>query len=154
MKGVGRPVAGKTGTTNDYKDAWFIGFTPDLVIGTYVGFDEPRSLGEKETGGRIAVPIVKGFLSVALAGQPPVPFRMPEGISLVRTNPMSGQRADPSDPQAIWEAFLPGTEPGEGMMALDAAGVDSEYTDPNAPLAPMNEPAPDAAPDLGTGGLY
>lgn len=154
MKGVGRPVAGKTGTTNDYKDAWFIGFTPDLVVGTYVGFDEPHSLGEKETGGRISVPIVKGFLKVALEGQPPVPFRIPEGISLVRTNPMTGQRADPSDTQSIWEAFLPGTEPGDGMMALDAANVDAEYADPNAPMAPMTEPPPDAAPDLGTGGLY
>jgi penicillin-binding protein 1A len=154
LKDIGRPVAGKTGTTNDYKDAWFVGFTPDLVVGTYVGFDEPRSLGEKETGGRIAVPIVKGFLRVALEGQPPVPFRIPEGVSLVRVDPRTGQRAEPTDPQAIWEAFLPGTEPGEGMMMLDGENVSAAYDDPQAPLTPMLTPPPDAAPDLGTGGLY
>jgi penicillin-binding protein 1A len=154
LKTLGRPVAGKTGTTNDYKDAWFIGFTPDLVVGTYVGFDGPRSLGEKETGGRVAVPIVKGFLGVALDGQPPVPFRMPEGISLVRVNPMTGQRAEFSDSQAIWEAFLPGTEPGENMLALDEQNVSEEFADPNYYTGGSMAPPPDAAPDMGTGGLY
>lgn len=161
LRSLGRPIAGKTGTTNDYKDAWFIGFTPDLVIGTYVGFDEPRSLGEKETGGRTAVPIVKGFLGVALKGQPATPFRMPEGVSLVRVNPMTGQRSDPTDTQAIWEAFLPGTEPSDSMMALDEANVDGEFGDDHASSSSGSglfdeaaPPPPDAAPDLGTGGLY
>lgn len=158
LKTIGRPVAGKTGTTSDYKDAWFIGFTPDLVVGTYVGFDEPKTLGAKETGARVALPIVKGFLSVALAGQPPVPFRIPEGVSLVRVDPRTGQRADPSNPQTIWEAFLPGTEPGEGMMTLDEMGISSQYADPNAPAnssgSTMTVPPADAAPDMGTGGLY
>jgi penicillin-binding protein 1A len=150
LKDVGRPVAGKTGTTNDYKDAWFIGFTPDLVIATYVGFDEPKSLGDKETGGRTATPIVRAFLKVALDGQPPIPFRVPENVSLVKIDPYTGQRADPENTKAIWEAFIPGTEPSDDMIMLDQTDVDAEYMDPDAPLPPP----PDAAPDIGTGGLY
>lgn len=160
LKTLGRPIAGKTGTTNDSKDTWFIGFTPDMVVGTYVGFDDPKTLGAKETGARVAVPIVKGFLGVALEGQSPTPFRIPEGVSLVRVNPKSGQRTDPTDPQGIWEAFLPGTEPDDSMMALDEQSVTTDYgalgaygasssTEGGQPM-----PTPDAAPDLGTGGLY
>lgn len=145
-----RPIAGKTGTTNDYKDAWFIGMTPDLVVGAYIGFDEPRTLGKGETGGIGAAPIVKAFIRVALEDQPPVPFRIPEGVSLVRINPRSGQPTDLSDPDAIWEAYLPGTEPGEGMVSLSDQNLQTEYADPNAgSVAPV-----DAAPDVGTGGLY
>lgn len=152
LKDVGRPVGGKTGTTNDYKDAWFIGFTPDLVIGTYVGFDEPSSLGDKETGGRTATPIVRAFMKVALEGVPPTPFRIPEGVSLVKIDPYSGQRADPTDTKAIWEAFIPGTEPGDNMLMLDEQGLSGEtlFNDPSSPQMPP----PDAAPDVGTGGLY
>lgn len=151
LKDLNRPVAGKTGTTNDYKDAWFIGFTPDLVVGTYIGFDEPKSLGSKETGGRSAAPIVRAFLKVALKDQPPVPFRIPENLSMVKVDPKTGQRSyDPTDPKAIWEAFLPGTEPTDGMIMLDGMEVQNDYIDPNA----QQLPPPDAAPDLGTGGLY
>jgi penicillin-binding protein 1A len=155
LRDVGRPVAGKTGTTNDYKDAWFIGFTPDLVVGTYVGFDEPQSLGEKETGGRTAAPIVRAFLKVALEGQPATPFRVPENVSLVKIDPYTGKRADPTNTKAIWEAFLPGTEPGENMVQLDSADIDNAYQDPDKPEPPAHlAPPMDAAPDMGTGGLY
>lgn len=163
LRDVGRPVAGKTGTTNDYKDAWFIGFTPDLVVGTYVGFDEPQSLGEKETGGRTAAPIVRAFLKVALESEPPVPFRVPENLSLVKVDPYTGKRADPTNTKAIWEAFLPGTEPTDNMVQLDNADVDNEYENPDAPVvydtrdeqnAVPIAPPMDAAPDVGTGGLY
>ena len=145
-----RPIAGKTGTTSDFKDAWFIGMTSDLVVGAYVGFDDPTSLGKGQTGGIVSAPIVRAFLKVALAGEPATPFRIPEGVSLVKINPRSGQRADPADPQAIWEAYLPGTEPGEGMMMLDDQNLHTDYTDPSM----QNAPTQDAAPDLGTGGLY
>ena len=145
-----RPIAAKTGTTNDYKDAWLIGMTADLVVGAYIGFDEPRSLGKGETGGRGAGPIVKNFLQTALKDQPPVPFRIPEGVSLVRINPFSGQPTNVDDPEAIWEAYLPGTEPGEGMISLDAENLRHEYADPNTGTVPPM----DAAPDVGTGGLY
>jgi penicillin-binding protein 1A len=150
FKNFERPIAGKTGTTNDYKDAWFIGFTPDLVVGAYIGFDEPRSLGKGETGGIASAPIVRAFLKVALKGQPAIPFRIPENVSLVKINPQTAQPTDPSDPLAIWEAYLPGTEPGEGMVSLSDQSLQTQYADPNA----VNVPPADAAPDVGTGGLY
>jgi penicillin-binding protein 1A len=75
LKVLNRPIAGKTGTTNDYKDAWFIGFTPDLAVGVYIGYDQPSSLGHGETGGNLAAPVVRDFMREALADVPPVPFR-------------------------------------------------------------------------------
>ena len=113
LRNIGRPVAGKTGTTNDSKDAWFIAFTPNLLVGAYVGFDEPKPLGRYETGSRDASPIVKEFLVNALKGVPPQPFRVPNGIDLVRINEMTGTRAKPGDAKTIIEAFVDGTEPGD-----------------------------------------
>lgn len=113
MRSLNRPFAGKTGTTNDAKDAWFIGYTPDLVIGVYIGYDEPRSLGPRETGSRVAVPVVRDFMQQALKDIPPTPFRVPQGIRLVQINAETGTRVQPGDQKIIWEAFLPGTEPGE-----------------------------------------
>lgn len=107
---LGRPLAGKTGTTNDAKDAWFIGFSPDLVVGVWVGYDQPRSLGERETGGSVALPIWIEVMEQALAGQPRVPFRTPPGVTIVRVDAKTG--ALPTDGSAvIAEAFIPGTEP-------------------------------------------
>ena len=83
-KGLDRPIAGKTGTTNDYQDNWFVGFTPDIVIAVWLGFDEPRSLGKDETGGHNAAPIFHDLLEAALKDSPPVPFRAPPGVALVR----------------------------------------------------------------------
>jgi penicillin-binding protein 1A len=98
---LGRPVAGKTGTTNDYMDNWFVGFTPDVVVAVWLGYDEPRSLGNGETGGQNAAPIFREVVAAALAGSPPVPFRAPPGVALVRLN--VGR-------DSILEAFRPGTE--------------------------------------------
>jgi len=112
MRSIGKPLAGKTGTTNDSRDTWFIGMTPDIVVGAYVGFDQPRSLGPRETGGRVALPIVKRFMEQALEGRAATPFRIPSGIRLVRVNRQSGLLTSPSDPRMILEAFKPGTEPG------------------------------------------
>lgn len=123
MRDIGRPVAGKTGTTNDAKDAWFIGFTPNIIVGTYVGFDEPHSMGEKETGSRVAVPIVKEFMQNALKAVPPVPFRVPEGIRLVQINAATGTRAKPGDEQTLLESFIVGTEPGDEPMMFTGQGV-------------------------------
>ena len=106
-----KPIAGKTGTTNDVNDAWFVGFTPDLAVGVYVGFDQPRSLGAREAGGATAVPIVKSFLEAALADKPATPFRTPRGLTKVRVNIDSGRPTDGSDRRGVWESFLPGTEP-------------------------------------------
>ncbi len=118
---LGRPLAGKTGTTNDSKDAWFIGFSPDLVAGVWVGFDQPRSLGPRETGSSVALPIWKAFMKEALAGEPPTPFRTPPGVLLVRIDAETGQLPGPDSETVILEAFLPGTEPRAQAPAEVAA---------------------------------
>ncbi len=123
LKKLGMPLAGKTGTTNDEKDAWFVGFTPDLVVGVYVGYDIPRPMGKGQTGGRVAAPIFGDFVGLALAGKPPVPFRIPPGIKLVRVSLKTGLRAQPSDKDSIIEAFKPGEEPDDAYSVIG-------FTDP------------------------
>ena len=105
LRKVGKPLAGKTGTTNNSFDAWFIGFSPNLVVGVFVGFDEPRSLGRGETGASLAAPIFQAFMSSALAKKSPIPFRIPKGIRLVRINARTGKRALPGDKRVILEAY-------------------------------------------------
>ncbi len=95
MREVGKPIAGKTGTTSDGKDVWFIGFSPDLVVGLYLGYDKPRSLGRAAQGGHTAAPIVKDFMKLALADKPATPFKIPAGIRLVRVDAKSGTRPGP-----------------------------------------------------------
>lgn len=112
-KAIGKPVAGKTGTSNDSRDAWFLGFTPDFAVGVYVGFDTPRPLGRKETGSSAALPIFVDFMTEALADKPPTPFRVPPGIRLVRIDADSGLLPGPTTEKVILEAFIPGTEPRE-----------------------------------------
>ncbi|MFH1157712.1 MAG: penicillin-binding transpeptidase domain-containing protein [Pseudomonadota bacterium] len=144
MKGIGRPVAGKTGTTNESKDTWFIGFTPDVIVGVYVGFDDPRPMGAKETGSRVAVPVVKAFMEQALKDVPPVPFRIPEGIRLVNVNALTGTRARPEDETTILEAFLAGTEPGDEPTMFTGHGIS-----PVSGLTRAGE-----SEDTGLGGIY
>ncbi|MBS4773058.1 MAG: penicillin-binding protein 1A [Proteobacteria bacterium] len=107
LKSLGRHIAGKTGTTNKNQDAWFVGFSPDLVVAVYVGFDEPRSLGRFETGAAAALPIFQNFMREALASQPDIPFRIPAGIKLVRVNHDTGRLAQPQDKAVIVEALKP-----------------------------------------------
>ena len=107
LASLGRHLAGKTGTTNDNKEGWFIGFSPDLVVGTYVGFDEPRTLGRYETGASVGLPIFYRFMSEALKGQPNTAFRIPPGIKLVRVNYETGKPAQPEDKVVIIEALKP-----------------------------------------------
>ncbi len=145
VKEVGKPIAGKTGTTNDEKDAWFIGFSPDLVVGVYLGYDKPRHLGKGATGGALAAPIVRDFLKVALADKPAVPFRVPAGIKLIRIDPKTGMRAAPGDQRVILEAFKPGTAPPDSYSVIGV--VDAE----GRPL--MVSPEADRAVRSG-GGLY
>uniref|UniRef100_UPI0022EAE433 penicillin-binding transpeptidase domain-containing protein n=1 Tax=Falsiroseomonas oryzae TaxID=2766473 RepID=UPI0022EAE433 len=123
-EGLGRPVAGKTGTTDDYKDAWFVGFTPDLVVAVWIGFDEPRSMrvaglpDADVTGGRLAAPVFRDVMGAALQGSPAVPFRAPPGTALVRIQMANGQ--------TILEPFRPGTEnsarPPSDPFAVGQAG--------------------------------
>ena len=107
LRALGRHVAGKTGTTNKNQDSWFVGFSPDLVVAVYVGFDEPKSLGHFETGASSALPIFKNFISEALKNQPDIPFRIPAGIKLVRVNHDTGKPAKPEDKSVIIEALKP-----------------------------------------------
>src|SRR6201995_2014617 len=148
LKEVGKPIAGKTGTTNDEKDAWFAGFSPDLVVGIYVGYDKPRNLGRNATGGHLAAPIARDFMKLALADKPAVPFRVPAGIKLIRVDQMSGMRAGPGDGgNTILEAFKPGTAPPDNYSAIGVADADGRTV----------QPSPDADRSLfrpGTGGLY
>ena len=109
LKDLNIPIAGKTGTTNQNKDAWFIGFTPDLVIGVYVGYDQPKSLGYKQTGSSVAVPIFKNFAEKIQINKNKKPFRVPSGISFVRINPGTGKVSNDKD--GINEPFILGSEP-------------------------------------------
>ncbi len=109
LKDLNVPIAGKTGTTNQNKDAWFIGYTPDLVIGVYVGFDEPKSLGYKQTGSSVAVPIFKNFSKKIKINKNKKPFRIPAGISFVRIDPKSGMVSNQNG--SIVEPFILGSEP-------------------------------------------
>ena len=109
LKDLNVPIAGKTGTTNNNKDAWFIGYTPDLVIGVYVGYDQPKSLGYKQTGSSVAVPIFKSFAEKIKINKNKKPFMIPAGISFVRIDPNSGNVT--SNPESIVEPFILGSEP-------------------------------------------
>ena len=111
VRAVGKPLAGKTGTTNDSLDTWFIGFSPDLAVGVFVGFDSPRTLGRGETGSSVAAPIFRDFMKAALKGKPAIPFRIPPGIRLVRVDAETGLVARGAGKGIILEAFKPGTEP-------------------------------------------
>ena len=153
LRVLDRPVAGKTGTTNDYKDAWFIGFTPNLVVGVYVGYDKPKTLGRGETGGRVAAPIVRDFMKEALKGKPAVPFRVPPGIKLVRVDHKTGARAGPGTKQAILEAFKPGTAP-PGDYSVVGYGDASNGSVNRSWSAGGVSPDADRAVRSGTGGLY
>ena len=131
IKAVGKPLAGKTGTTNDSIDAWFIGFSPDLAVGVFAGFDAPRTLGRREQGASVAAPIFRDFMAEALADRPVIQFRIPPGIRLVRVNAGTGALARPGENNVIFEAFKPGTVPtgpGEVLQGLGASGNSSTGT--------------------------
>jgi penicillin-binding protein 1A len=164
MKNIGFPLAGKTGTSNDSKDAWFLGFTPDLVCGVYVGFDDPKPLGNHETGASVAVPIFQTFMSEAMKGKPALPFRVPPGLRMVRVDATTGALTGPTNKNAIWEAFVPDTEPQEGahrpILDGSVTGEAANGVGAQAPAgangsgtgAPAEIPASSAT--QGTGGLY
>jgi penicillin-binding protein 1A len=149
MREVGKPIAGKTGTTSDGKDVWFIGFSQDLVVGLYLGYDKPRSLGRAAQGGHTAAPIVKDFMKLALANKPATPFKIPAGIRLVRVDAKSGTRPSPGGEggRTILEAFKPGTVPPDNYSAVGVADQDGRV--------PQEIP-PDAGNIMrpGTGRLY
>jgi len=147
LRELNRPLAGKTGTTNDSQDTWFVGFNPDLVVGVFVGFDTPSTLGQQETGASVALPVFKLVMEKALADAPAIPFRIPPGVRLVRIEHDSGRLAQPGDRNVILEAFRPGTEP--------RAGQDSVVLDGGVPIpASGSGAAPPAAAAPAASGLY
>jgi penicillin-binding protein 1A len=118
-------VAGKTGTTNDEKDAWFVGFTPSLVAGVYIGMDDPKPLGRGGTGGALSAPIFNEFMQDALKGEKPEKFIVPEGMQLIAVNRKTGMQAMEGDPDTIMEAFKPGTGPADVFSVIGAEGYQS-----------------------------
>jgi penicillin-binding protein 1A len=125
VKSIGRPVAGKTGTTDDMRDAWFIGFSPSLITGVWVGFDQERSLGKQEQGGRAAAPIWLYFMEKALKGKPVEVFPVPDGIVFIKVDPHSGIPATRSTQGAIFECFLEGTTAGSAVpIETEESGED------------------------------
>jgi penicillin-binding protein 1A len=140
IKAVGKHLAGKTGTTNEAKDLWFIGFSPDLCVGVFIGYDRPRSMGDHAQAALYAAPIFRDFMTVALKDKPDVPFRVPPGIKLISIDPHSGLRSKGAG--TILEAFKPGTAPP------DSFGGGGE---PRALDMPSDV---DQQVGSGTGGLY
>lgn len=139
---LGFPLGGKTGTTNDYKDAWFIGFSPDLVVGIWAGFDTPRNMGDAETGGRIAAPIFRDFMREALRDTSPTPFRIPGGVRLVRVDYITGLLPNASSTQTIVEAFRPDTEPTNDVVSSPFVFGGTDPIDPRV-LSGLNDAGPD-----------
>lgn len=143
IKEVGKHLAGKTGTTNEAKDLWFIGFSPDLAVGVFMGYDQPRSLGGSAQAAHYTAPIFRDFMKVALAGKPDIPFRAPPGIKLIWVGAKTGIRTSASSPGAIQEAFKPGTAPPDSYAVGDAT-----------PQAQTVNHDADRLVGTGTGGLY
>lgn len=158
LAALGLPLAGKTGTSNKSMDTWFVGFSPELAVGVFVGFDKPETLGGRETGGSVAMPVFRDFMKEALKGKSPGVFRIPKGIQLVRVDYQTG-RPSSGGGRVIVEAFKPGTEPNSQQSVLDGSEMwygddvliggfsdDEEGDEPVVPAASRTAPA--------AGGLY
>ena len=131
---IKKPLAGKTGTTNDSNDVWFIGFSPDLVVGVYVGFDTPKSLGPRETGASVASPIFRDFMYLALENEKGTPFRIPSKTQLVKINLKTGELARKNDKEIILEAFASNSytkdyinKKSSGRLRTDLKGLGGLY---------------------------
>ncbi|WP_457580713.1 penicillin-binding protein 1A [Ensifer canadensis] len=149
---LGVPIAGKTGTTNDEKDVWFVGFTPDIVTGVFLGYDTPKPMGYGETGGGLAAPIFIDFMKAALQGKPAADFHPPPGMSFEVVDRKTGRSAEDGTPGAIVEAFKPGTGPCDGNCTVIDDKEIAEF--------PAGEAEMGLTPELrqkllsNTGGLY
>ena len=140
-RGTGRRIAdlnltlaGKTGTTNDNTNGWFIGFTPDLAVGVFVGYDTPRQLGKRETGSTVAVPIFGDFIAAAQADSPVIPFRRPSGVTIIPVSAETGERVLPTHENAIFEVFKPGQRPGGEL--IDVPGSSAQTAPPDEIVTP------------------
>jgi penicillin-binding protein 1A len=147
LRDLNRPLFGKTGTTSGPTNVWFVGGTPDIVAGVYLGYDQPRSLGGYAQGGRISAPIFKQWAQTALKDQPKVPFVAPAGIRWVRIDRASGKRVygvfpTTEDPKSsvIWEAFQPQTEPRRSYRGAGNPYDDQEQDQGQGPVATTQRP--------------
>jgi penicillin-binding protein 1A len=144
---VGKPIAGKTGTTSEWRDAWFAGFTPNLAAGVYIGYDNHDSLGQGEQAAVVSAPVFRDFMIAALKDAPPTEFRIPPGLQMIRVNPDTMLPAQGGE-AAIWAAFKPGTSPDKDRdMGLQ--GVPGEGS-----AATAGDQTTRREPATGTGGLY
>ncbi len=141
IRDVGKHLAGKTGTTNEAKDLWFVGFSPDLAVGVFMGYDQPRSLGDSAQAAHYTAPIFRDFMKMALKDKPDVPFRVPPGIKLISVDVKSGMRSNGAG--SILEAFKPGTAPPDSFSSGNSS-----------PRAQAVNPDADRLVGTGTGGLY
>jgi len=172
LRSLDRPLFGKTGTTSGPTNVWFVGGTPDVVAGVYLGYDQPRSMGGYAQGGRIAAPVFKQFAQTAFKDMPKKPFVAPPGIRMVRIDRVSGRRVygtfpiqeDPKS-SVIWEAFQPETEPrrtfrrSAELSAQRAAQAKKPAAARRARAIRPTPPAPRAPIDSGEflqnqGGIY
>ena len=142
-RSVGKHLAGKTGTTNDAKDLWFVGFSPDLAVGVFIGYDQPRSLGDHAQAALYAAPIFRDFMKMALKDKPDTPFRVPPGIKLISVDVHRGCARPGSG--AILEAFKPGTAPPDSFSGGGGGGGPRQLNTPQDV---------DQQVGSGTGGLY
>ncbi|MEM9999483.1 MAG: penicillin-binding transpeptidase domain-containing protein, partial [Pseudomonadota bacterium] len=147
LRDLGRPVAGKTGTTNDEKDAWFVGYTPELVTGVFVGFDTPTPMGRGSTGGQLAAPIFEQFMASALEDNPTLDFTPPAGMTLIAINRATGMRSggEVEGGEVIVEAFKPGTGPADSYSVIGEATFFEQ---------PFVSPSTREAVQQGVGGLF
>ena len=143
-----RPTAGKTGTTNEEKDAWFMGYTADLVAGVFIGFDNPTPMGRGSTGGALAAPVFNDFMQAALEGTRPADFRVPDGMKLIAINRKTGMQAYEGEGDVIMEAFKPGTGPSDvySVIGLEDYATGEAIT--------TISPQANQAVSTGSGGLY
>jgi penicillin-binding protein 1A len=127
VKALGRPAAGKTGTTNNLNDAWFVGYTPQYITGTWVGYDDKRTLGNGETGGQAAGPIWLDFMQRVLKGKPVNVFPVPEGVVFAKIDADTGLLPAPDTKHTIFECFKEGTVPAETSQTPHAPTESEEF---------------------------
>ncbi|MBL0848681.1 MAG: penicillin-binding protein 1A [Candidatus Liberibacter ctenarytainae] len=144
---LNRPVAGKSGTTNSYRDAWFIGYTPTLIAGVYIGYDAPSPLNA--TGSTLASPIFNSFMQKALKDTPPSHFVIPQGMKLIPINKWTGMLSRKGDRNTIIESFKPGTGPAESYTVID-----EQNSNASSKEILRRSPQADQAINSGAGGLY
>lgn len=146
-RALGRPAAGKTGTTNNLNDAWFIGYVPGLTAGTWLGYDDEKPLGRKETGGKAALPIWLKFMQKSLSGTPVRGFTVPDGLEFTKIDPQNGLLAGPSTVDPVFEVFKAGASPKEVSTARAKKATDFFMMDSGSAASAVKKPEPDEEDD-------